>query len=141
MEEFTIYHGTLPSGRRKIGVDSKYPKRIRQQNIQDAEVLEVHTDIYEASDREQELQRLHDVKVDRTPYHQTYLSNKTDKHREKVGNANRGKKLSEETKRKLSESQKGIKRGPMEIITCPHCGKSGGNSPMKQWHFDNCRSK
>lgn len=23
------------------------------------------------------------------------------------------------------------------IITCPHCGKTGGNT-MKRWHFDNC---
>jgi len=66
---------------------------------------------------------------------------------------------SEETKRKISESQKGElsywykKERPAElnqrvsqtmkgvskkIISCPHCGKSGGNSQMKRWHFDQC---
>lgn len=26
------------------------------------------------------------------------------------------------------------------VLTCPHCGKTGGNS-MKRWHFDNCKEK
>lgn len=26
-------------------------------------------------------------------------------------------------------------------VTCPHCGKEGGDNVMKRWHFDNCRSK
>jgi hypothetical protein len=25
-------------------------------------------------------------------------------------------------------------------LTCPHCGKTGGNT-MKRWHFDNCKNK
>jgi len=28
--------------------------------------------------------------------------------------------------------------GPQQIITCPHCMKSGGISNMKRYHFDNC---
>jgi hypothetical protein len=24
---------------------------------------------------------------------------------------------------------------------CPHCGKVGGIHQLKQWHFDNCKSK
>ena len=24
-------------------------------------------------------------------------------------------------------------------LTCPYCGKVGAHSPMKQWHFDNCK--
>lgn len=31
---------------------------------------------------------------------------------------------------------------PAPVFTCPHCGKVGkGASPMKTWHFDNCRAK
>lgn len=26
-------------------------------------------------------------------------------------------------------------------LTCPHCGKTGGQVNMKRWHFDNCKSK
>ena len=42
----------------------------------------------------------------------------------------------EERKDKISKALKG-KAKP--IITCPHCGKSGGRPQMKQWHFDNCK--
>ena len=28
-----------------------------------------------------------------------------------------------------------------EIISCPHCGKSGGKNAMTRWHFANCKSK
>lgn len=24
-------------------------------------------------------------------------------------------------------------------LTCPHCGKTGAHTPMKRWHFDNCK--
>lgn len=27
------------------------------------------------------------------------------------------------------------------VIVCPHCGKEGGRSSMKRWHFDNCKMK
>lgn len=43
-----------------------------------------------------------------------------------------------ETKRLNGTTGKGK---PKAVITCPHCGKSGGNSQMKRWHFDNCGSK
>ncbi len=26
-------------------------------------------------------------------------------------------------------------------VTCPHCNKTGGRSPMHRWHFDNCRTR
>jgi len=28
---------------------------------------------------------------------------------------------------------------PKEIVTCPHCNKSGGKPQMHQWHFDRCK--
>lgn len=81
----------------------------------------------------------------------------------KKGNTNSlGKHKSEETRRILSESLKGrkitwdnksntpeankkrsesLKGKPKPIIQCPYCGKSGGTSQMKQWHFDNCKEK
>ena len=64
-----------------------------------------------------------------------------------------GKHHSETTKLKISKSKQGIPQNPaanqkqadalkgitQDIITCPHCGKTGSNSPMKRWHFDNCK--
>lgn len=32
-------------------------------------------------------------------------------------------------------------QGPQLVVTCPHCGKSGGNKTMPRWHFDNCKYK
>lgn len=28
-----------------------------------------------------------------------------------------------------------------EIVTCPHCNKSGGRSGMRRWHFNYCKLK
>lgn len=78
---------------------------------------------------------------------------KTKEHREKLSIANTGKKLSKEhrmkiskggigrihsdaTREKMSKAAMGRKQ---EIVTCDVCGKSGGVSNMKRWHFDNCR--
>lgn len=52
-----------------------------------------------------------------------------------VGNSMFDKKHSEETKQKMRKPK------PQRYITCPHCGKNGGTSNMKRYHFDNCKSK
>ncbi|EAB7165593.1 hypothetical protein XY27_000800 [Salmonella enterica subsp. enterica] len=52
-------------------------------------------------------------------------------HRAKIGEAHRGKLVSEETKLKMSDFQKSLK------LTCPHCGITGG-AALYRWHFDNC---
>jgi len=56
----------------------------------------------------------------------------------KVGNGNRNKVVSKESREKISKSMTGLKR---KIVECPHCGKEGGNSQMKRWHFDKCKLK
>ena len=58
--------------------------------------------------------------------------------RVKMKESHIGKKPSEETRAKMSSAQKGI---PKAKITCPHCSKLGGISPMKRWHFDNCKKR
>ena len=45
--------------------------------------------------------------------------------------AMRGKTQSEKAKAKM--------KGPKPIISCPHCGKSGGKPAMIRFHFDNCK--
>lgn len=46
-----------------------------------------------------------------------------------------GMKHTEETKRKKSLLLKGYVH---KKITCPKCGKTGGQTTMKRWHFDKC---
>lgn len=64
------------------------------------------------------------------------------KHTEESKQSNRekhlGKKMSEETKVKMSLLKKGKS---MERHICPYCGKEGGGNAMKQWHFENCKNK
>lgn len=87
---------------------------------------------------------------------------KNEEHAAKCRVARLGKKHSEETKKKMSESQTGRKitwdlkattpeanekrsksltGRPKPVTVCPHCNKSGGVPQMKQWHFNNCKEK
>lgn len=58
-------------------------------------------------------------------------------------NPNYGKPLSDEVKKKLSDVRRGVpspfKGIPREQVTCPHCGKVGGEGLMQRWHFDRCK--
>ena len=87
---------------------------------------------------------------------------KSPEHAEKCRKARLGKPHSEETKKLMSEKQKGrkitwnlnavtpeankkrsesLKGKKKPTSTCPHCGKIGAISPMNRWHFDNCKVK
>lgn len=71
MKIFYIYH--IPGV--KIGCTTEPNKRIiKDQGFGNYEILEQHTDIYIASDREQELQRQYGYKVDASPYWNSYQS-------------------------------------------------------------------
>jgi len=64
-----------------------------------------------------------------------------------------GRKHSEESKKKMSENNPMndpknrekislAKKGVLDPkIQCPYCHKSGGNSGIKRWHFENCKQK
>jgi hypothetical protein len=69
----------------------------------------------------------------------------TNEARLKMSNARKGIKHdphSAETIQKISDAKKGKpawnKGIPSEQVICPHCGKIGGISNMKRYHFDNC---
>ena len=57
---------------------------------------------------------------------------------ENVISNRKGKIHSEESKQKMRKSQKELHGTQIE---CPHCGKIGGKTNMKRYHFDNCKSK
>ena len=75
------------------------------------------------------------------------LSNRivTLEQRLKISESKKGMKFSQEHLLNLSNINKingAKKRGiPKPKITCPHCGKEGGNSLMTRYHFDNCKNK
>ena len=81
----------------------------------------------------------------------------------KQSNAKIGQPRSDETKLKISNTLKGVSKKPFtdehrknmgkkktgkatvpkgtvyEIVTCPHCNKSGGKTGMMSHHFNNCK--
>jgi len=146
---YTIYYGTLPNGRRKIGVTTNLVRRIQSQKLTDHSVLEVHTDIYEASVREQELQRLYNVKVDDAPFYVSYNLGKLNIGRvhsqeliarrtsHLIDNVHaKGFKHTDTAKQAISEA---VNNRP--IIECPNCKKvMKGNSKFKQ-HYNSARCK
>lgn len=76
----------------------------------------------------------------------------SEEHRSNIGKSIKGRKHTEDTKIKISISNskpcpekigkptwnKGIKQ---DVITCPHCNKSGGKVNMYRYHFNNCRNR
>ena len=44
-------------------------------------------------------------------------------------------------KQNISKAQSGRKMKPHKKVKCPYCGKIGGASGMKHWHFENCNIK
>lgn len=83
---------------------------------------------------------------------------RTQEHSKNIGLGNKGKTLSDESKKKISEAMSG-KNNPMfgkthnteskriiseanrQKIMCPHCNKEGGIAIMGRWHFDRCKTK
>lgn len=57
--------------------------------------------------------------------------------KEKIKAARSLQVMSDETKRKIGDNNRGK---PKPLVTCPHCGKTGGISAMTRWHFDRCQS-
>jgi hypothetical protein len=57
---------------------------------------------------------------------------------------NWGKPISEYRRQSVISSNKmrrGLPKAKHEVITCDICGKTGGSSNMKRYHFDNCKDK
>jgi hypothetical protein len=52
-----------------------------------------------------------------------------------------------EIRKKISDAQRGTKRGPYVIknkpiaVQCTYCGKIGSPRGTKRWHFENCKNK
>ena len=76
----------------KIGCSTQPTKRVKQQNYNNFEIIEEHTDIYLASDRERELQKEYGYRIDECPYWVSYKQN-----------INRLTKLTEDDKRNIGK--------------------------------------
>lgn len=72
------------------------------------------------------------------PWYEGRSEEEIQRWKDNLSKAGKGRIMSEEHKKKIGEAHKGRKK---TIVTCPHCGRSGGNSNMKRYHFDHCKNK
>lgn len=72
------------------------------------------------------------------PCHYKMTDEQKENWKQNVGQAVKGLKRTDETKRKMSAAQRGLKK---PTITCPHCNKVGAKGNMLRYHFDNCKTK
>ena len=63
----------------KIGVSKNVKRRMKQQGYDTYKILEEHTNVYEVSDREIELQKQYGYKVDTIPYWKTLKNGVTER--------------------------------------------------------------
>jgi hypothetical protein len=70
------------------------------------------------------------------PCHYKMTEIEKEQWKKNVGNSVRGLTRSDETKKKMSDAQKGLKK---PTIICPHCKKEGAKGNMMRYHFDNCK--
>ena len=146
MKTYYIYH--IPTI--KIGCTSQLNKRMSDQGFTDWEILEEHTDIYVASDREIELQKEYGLPVDKSPYWSSVENrrkwSKEDGAKGRAAGASRlgglalkGKPKSEKWKAK----KPWLKSHESHMIKteCPYCSKLVDKRNYGRWHGDNCKHK
>ena len=129
---YYIYH--IPGT--KIGTSIEPAYRVAQQGYNQFDVLEVHADIYEASDREIELQKEYGYKVDKIPYWKS-IQNRPKWNSQTAKAAGSISPTNTDNYReggRIAMAKLAAKR-----ITCEHCGKESNPGNHKQHHGDNCK--
>ena len=133
---YYIYH--IPG--EKIGTSVEPAERVAKQGYTKFDVLEVHSDIYEASDREIELQKEYGYKVDTIPYWQAV------ENRHKWTKDNRNPLwLDRNHQVNAGKGNKGIPKPHAGYNfhkskkECPHCGIVTTAANIGRWHGDNCK--
>jgi hypothetical protein len=63
----------------------------------------------------------------------TYKNGFSEDHKKNLSESHKGIKMSESAKQKLKKPQK--------VVECPYCKKLGGLPIMKRYHFENCKLK
>lgn len=127
---YYIYH--IPGV--KIGCTKQFEKRISAQGFTDYEILEQHEDGWIAGDRELELQKEYDYPVDAVHYMISLQNSGVRKNTQDREHQSRAGRIG-------GAAGKGKPKSKHKIITCPHCGKSGGEAGIKRHHFDKCKKR
>jgi hypothetical protein len=139
----------------KIGCSNNPTKRVKSQGYSDFEIIEEHTDIIIASNREIELQLQYGYSRDNKPYYQTLeyqkiaveSSNNSDKTKKArlttgkyIGNlaVESGQLASVRRLTNENRSKGGILTAS-RIHTCPYCNKTIRGPGYFTWHGTKCK--
>ena len=119
--------------------------RMRDQRFTEWEILEEHTDIYETSTREIQLQKDYGLPVDKIPYYQTVENSKNggwgEIAWESMRIANTGTKKDWSKEHQSNAGKVGGKVMGNIIRVCPHCDIEIKGVVYFRYHGDNCKHK
>ena len=127
----------------KIGCTLNLKSRTRQQNIKSYKILEIHTDIYLASDRELQLQKEYNLPIDTIPYWKAYelrIKSRTIEGSIKGGHAQGKINTDNGHLAKVRNPSAGGKMSSSITKQCPHCKHIGKMPSIFRHHFNNCKS-
>ena len=139
---YYIYH--IPGIKIGCCMIHQLKTRMKVQSFTDWEILEEHTDIFEASNREIQLQKDYGYPVDKLPYWKTLQNSElggwSQTAWDAVSIANTGRTPEHLTKQHQSIAGKeGGKAISNKINVCPHCSKQIKGRVYHRWHGDNCK--
>jgi ribosomal protein L37AE/L43A len=124
----------------KIGCTSNIKSRLKKyksEGIFQFDIIETHTDIYKASEREMKLQKEYGYPVDHVPY---YHSKKMQEKGRVIGGI-AGGNAAVQSGQLDAARKKAFEKSNHSKYRCPHCGTEGQYRAMKRWHDDNCKHK
>jgi hypothetical protein len=137
---FYIYH----IKGKKIGCSTNVKHRIRQQGFDTFEIIESHTDIYIASNREIELQKEYGYPIDTIPYWKSYQLRKQSRTLKDIikGGKTQGKiNVVNGHLAKVRNPSKGGVASSNITKECPYCHHIGKMPSIFRHHYDNCKLK
>jgi len=153
---YYIYH--IPSV--KIGCSTNPKTRVKRQGYTQYEILETHTDIYIASDREIELQKKYGYKLDTKPYYKTIKTvsmggkaciKSRRNNKEKWEKSLLNFQIAGGKKQGIIQGKKNVESGLISALgkknaefnnrirICPHCGIETRGVGYERWHGDKCK--
>lgn len=128
----------------KIGVSINPEKRTLDQGFTSYQILETHTNIYEVSKREKQLQRQYGYKVDGSDYwraiEQRKVGAKSKSDKKRIASQENIKKATAAAVLAGAPSKAG-KANAIKERKCPYCQKEGKGPTMFRYHYENCKSK
>ena len=129
---------------KKIGCSTQPKRRVQMQGYSEWTILEEHSDIYIASDREIELQKQYGYLIDTIPYWKAYemRTKNSDLNGSIRGGQTQGRinDISGHLA-KVRIPSNGGKASSNIKKQCPHCNYIGKMPSIFRNHFDRCKSK